>query len=314
MRIRLGSRGSPLAMAQSRLVQASLASVTGGQMEAFPIESFTTTGDKIQDRRLQDAGGKGLFTKELDEALADGRIDAAVHSMKDLPTKLPPGQTLCCVPSREDPRDAFISNKADFLTELWEGAVVGTASLRRQAQTLNLRPDLRIVTLRGSVQTRLKRLAEGDIDATFLALAGLTRLGLAGIATSVIASDSMPPAPGQGALAITCRTEDAATREVFSKLTIPQFEIATMAERAFLDALDGSCRTPIGAIAQLEDGKLHFTGELLTPDGSRRWRRTATIELDGNPHVAADALGRRLGADIRNEAGSDFQPDKIDAW
>jgi hydroxymethylbilane synthase len=131
MRIVLGSRGSPLAMAQSRLVQAML------------IESFTTTGDKIQDRRLQDAGGKGLFTKELDEALADGRIDAAIHSMKDLPTKLSPGQTLCCVPSREDPRDAFISNKADFLTELWEGAVIGTASLRRQAQTLNLRPDLR---------------------------------------------------------------------------------------------------------------------------------------------------------------------------
>jgi hydroxymethylbilane synthase len=314
MRILLGSRGSPLAMAQSRLVQAMLAKSAGEPIEAFPIESFTTTGDKIQDRRLQDAGGKGLFTKELDEALADGRIDAAIHSMKDLPTKLPPGQTLCCVPSREDPRDAFISNKADFLTELWEGAVVGTASLRRQAQTLNLRPDLRVVTLRGSVQTRLKRLSEGDIDATFLALAGLTRLGLEGFATSVIATDSMPPAPGQGALAITCRTNDAATRQAFSKLTIPAFEIATTAERAFLDALDGSCRTPIGALATVENRRLNFIGEVLTPDGSRRWRRTATIELEGNFQQAADAVGRRLGADIRNEAGSDFQPDKIDAW
>jgi hydroxymethylbilane synthase len=314
MRILLGSRGSPLAMAQSRLVQAMLANAAGEPIEAFPIESFTTTGDKIQDRRLQDAGGKGLFTKELDEALADGRIDAAIHSMKDLPTKLPPGQTLCCVPSREDPRDAFISNKADFLTELWEGAVVGTASLRRQAQTLNLRPDLRVVTLRGSVQTRLKRLSEGDIDATFLALAGLMRLGLDGFATSVIDTASMPPAPGQGALAIACRTNDAATRQVFSKLTIPEFEIATTAERAFLDALDGSCRTPIGALATVENTRLNFIGEVLTPDGSRRWRRTATIELEGNFQQAADAVGRRLGADIRNEAGSDFQPDKIDAW
>ena len=234
--------------------------------------------------------------------------------MKDLPTKLPPGQTLCCVPSREDPRDAFISNKADFLTELWEGAVVGTASLRRQAQTLNLRPDLRVVTLRGSVQTRLKRLSEGGIDATFLALAGLMRLGLDGFATSVIDSTSMPPAPGQGALAITCCTNDAATQGVFSKLTIPEFEIATTAERAFLDALDGSCRTPIGALATVENRRLNFFGEVLTPDGSKRWRRTTMIELEGNFQEAADALGRRLGADIRNEAGSDFQPDKIDAW
>ncbi len=314
MTIRLGSRGSPLAMAQSHIVQAMLAKSMGAAVGDFPIEGFTTTGDRIQDRRLQDAGGKGLFTKELDEALAVNRIDAAVHSMKDLPTKLPPGQVLCCVPSREDPRDAFISAKAKDLMSLPKGAVVGTASLRRQAQTLNLRPDLKIVTLRGSVQTRLKRLADGDIDATFLALAGLTRLGLAGKATALIATDVMPSAPGQGALAVTCRADNAATRDAFAKITITDFEVATAAERAFLDALDGSCRTPIGALAKVDGKTLSFIGEVLTPDGSKHWRRTAVIELGSNLHESAAALGRRLGAEIRAEAGSDFQPDKMNGW
>ncbi|MBS0276504.1 MAG: hydroxymethylbilane synthase [Proteobacteria bacterium] len=312
--IRLGSRGSPLAMAQAHLVRDMLASALGADNSNFPIESFTTTGDKILDKRLQDAGGKGLFTKELDEALDAHRIDAAIHSMKDLPTKLPPGQILCCVPSREDPRDAFICNKADDLMELREGAVVGTASLRRQAQTLHLRPDLKVVTLRGSLQTRLKRLAEGDIDATFLALAGLTRLGLAGNATALVASDAMPSAAGQGALAITCRTDDTATRAAFAKLTLVDFEIATTAERAFLDALDGSCRTPIGALAKVEGNTLSFIGEVLTPDGARRWRRTETVGLGAHPHDSADALGRRLGAEIRAEAGADFQPNEVGAW
>jgi hydroxymethylbilane synthase len=313
-KIRLGSRGSPLAMAQAHLVQRMLINATGLQIGDFPIESFTTTGDKILDKRLQDAGGKGLFTKELDEALDANRIDAAIHSMKDLPTKLPSGQILCCVPSREDPRDAFISNKADDLLELHEGAVVGTASLRRQAQTLNLRPDLQVVTLRGSVQTRLKKLEDGGIDATFLAFAGLTRLGLANHATALVASDVMPSAAGQGALAITCRAEDSATRAIFAKLTLHDFEIATTAERAFLDALDGSCRTPIGALGKVEGQTLTFIGEVLTPDGTKRWRRTGSAELGSDPHAIADALGRKLGAEIRAEAGSDFQPDKMGGW
>jgi hydroxymethylbilane synthase len=314
MTIRLGSRGSPLAMAQSRLVQGMLATALHAPATDFPIESFTTTGDKILDKRLQDAGGKGLFTKELDEALTANRIDAAIHSMKDLPTKLPPDQVLCCVPSREDPRDAFISHKAKGVLSLPEGAVVGTASLRRQAQTLHLRPDLKVVTLRGSVQTRLQKLESGGIDATFLALAGLTRLGLAGHVTALVASDVMPSAAGQGALAITCRADDTATHAAFAKLTLTDFEIATTAERAFLDALDGSCRTPIGALAKVNGNTLSFIGEVLTPDGTKHWRRTEAIELGPNPQDSADALGRRLGAEIRAEAGTDFQPDKLGAW
>ena len=314
MTIRLGSRGSPLAMAQSHLVQAMLAKTVGGTAQDFPIESFTTTGDKIQDRKLQDAGGKGLFTKELDEALTANRIDAAIHSMKDLPTKLPPDQVLCCVPSREDPRDAFISFKAKDLASLPQDAVIGTASLRRQAQSLHLRPDLKVVILRGSVQTRLRKIEAGEFDATFLALAGLTRLGLAGHATSLIDTKAMPSAPGQGALAITCRANDTKTRDAFARLTLADFEIATTAERAFLDALDGSCRTPIGALGKLTGKTLSFIGEVLTPDGKKRWRRSATVELGGNPRAAAEALGRKLGKEIREEAGSDFQPDKIGGW
>jgi hydroxymethylbilane synthase len=310
----LGSRGSPLAMAQSRLVQSMLAKSTGEDIAAFPIEAFTTTGDRIQDRRLQDAGGKGLFTKELDEALAANRIDAAIHSMKDLPTKLPPGQILCCVPSREDPRDAFISHKAKDLMSLPEGAVIGTASLRRQAQTLHLRPDLKVVTLRGSVQTRLKKLEDGEIDATFLALAGLSRLGLADKVTSLVDLEKMPSAAGQGALAVTCRADDTATRAAFAKLNLPPFEIATAAERAFLDALDGSCRTPIAALARIEGNTLSFLGETLTPNGKQHWRRTATITLGNDPRADAEALGRKLGQEIHADAGDAFHPERMHGW
>ncbi|HWD50228.1 MAG TPA: hydroxymethylbilane synthase [Rhizomicrobium sp.] len=306
--IRLGSRGSPLALAQTQLVQKLLG---GGE---HPIETFTTTGDRIQDRRLLDAGGKGLFTKELDEALLERRIDAAVHSMKDLPTKLPPGIILCCVPTREDPRDAFISHKAKNLMDLPQGAIIGTASLRRQAQALNLRPDLKIVTLRGSVQTRLKKLEEGSVDATFLALAGLKRLGLESHATSIIAETDMPTAAGQGALAVTCREEDRETRAAFAKISLREFDIATTCERAFLDALDGSCRTPIGALATIHGTSLHFIGEVLTPDGAKRWRRVEEISLGEHPLDTARDFGRRLGQDIRAEAGSDFTPDKGAAW
>jgi hydroxymethylbilane synthase len=300
----IGSRGSPLALAQSHLVAAQLAAVSGGG--EFPIQSFVTSGDRIADRRLQDAGGKGLFTKELDEALLDRRIDIAVHSLKDLPTRMPDGIALAAIPGREDPRDAFISFKARDLASLPEGATVGTASLRRQAQTLHLRPDLKIVTLRGSVQTRLKKLEDGSIDATFLALAGLTRLGLTGHVTSLIDSNAMPPAPGQGALAITCREDDAAARALLAKLSVPQFEIAIAAERGFLESLDGSCRTPIGALATMTGDTLSFIGEVLSPDGTRRWRRAETIALGADAHDQAASLGRKLGATIRAEAGEAF--------
>jgi hydroxymethylbilane synthase len=302
--MKLGTRGSPLALTQCRMVAGLLARAAGKNEADFPLESFVTSGDRLKDQRLQEAGGKGLFTKELDEALLDGRIDAAVHSMKDLPTHLPAGIVLAAVPEREDPRDAFISRKAQSLKDLPPGAVVGTASLRRQAQALHLRPDLKIVTLRGSVQTRLKKLEDGVIDATFLALAGLNRLSLTGHVTSVIDNEEMPPAPGQGALAITCRADDGAARALLRKISVPASEIATAAERGFLEALDGSCRTPIGALATITGGTLSFLGEILSPDGARRWRRQESIILGGADDAAA--LGQKLGATIRAEAGENF--------
>jgi hydroxymethylbilane synthase len=313
-KIRLGSRGSPLALAQSAQVARLLARMTGGAVEYFPIEAFTTSGDKIQDRKLIEAGGKGLFTKELDEALLAGRIDAAIHSMKDLPTKLEDGIALACVPAREDPRDAFVSTKAKDLASLQKGAVVGTASLRRQAQTLHLRPDLKVVTLRGSVQTRLKKLEDGAIDATYLAFAGLKRLGLADKATALIETELMPPAPGQGALAVTARSGDVATLAALAHLNVTEFEIATLAERAFLSALDGSCRTPIAALANVDGSRLSFIGEFLSLDGAKRWRKTAQVTLGADARGDAQALGRKLGTEVRHEAGAEFRPDKMNGW
>jgi hydroxymethylbilane synthase len=291
-----------LALAQSRLVAAMLARHSDTDADAFPIQTFMTSGDKIQGR-LQDQGGKGLFTKELDEALLDGRIDAAIHSMKDLPTRMPPGIVLACVPSREDPRDGFIAMKAKTLLDLPSGATVGTASLRRQAQTLHLRPDLKVELLRGRVETRLAKIESGAFDATYLALAGLRRLGLEKHAASIVDSDSMPPAPGQGALAITARAGDDKTLVLLEPLNITEHAITTIAERAFLQALDGSCRTPIAALAQIADGKLSFLGEVLTPDGKHCWRRRESVALGGDAQETARALGARLGAEIVAEAG-----------
>ena len=311
---RLGSRGSPLALAQSRLVQGMLAAAAGQPPDRFPIESFTTSGDRIQDRLLLEAGGKGLFTRELDEALLVGRIDIAIHSMKDLPTQLPEGIVLACVPSREDPRDSFISSRATRLADLRPNAVLGTASLRRRAQALHIRPDLKIEMLRGRVETRLQRIANGDFDATFLALAGLTRLGLEGHSAGIVDSEQMPPAPGQGALAITARAGDQRILRLLALLNIADFAIATRAERGFLAALDGSCRTPIAALGTVSGDTLAFVGEALTPDGKQRWRRTARVTLGANPCESAEALGRRLGAEIRAEAGSAYQPEQASGW
>jgi len=306
MAMKLGSRGSPLALAQSRQVAAMLARETGTEESRFPIETFMTSGDRIQGR-LQEAGGKGLFTKELDEALLQGRIDAAIHSMKDLPTRMPEGIVLACVPAREDPRDAFIALRAKSLTELPRGATVGTASLRRQAQTLHLRPDLKVEMLRGRVETRLARIESGAFDATYLALAGLKRLGLENHAASLVDSEKMPPAPGQGALAITARANDERTLALLLPLNIAEHAVTTTAERAFLEALDGSCRTPIAAMAAIRDGQLSFLGEVLTPDGRHCWRRRETVALGGEGLATARALGLRLGAEIKAEAGPLYQ-------
>ena len=306
MSLRLGSRGSPLALAQSRQVAALLAKQTGADISEFPIESFMTSGDHIQGR-LQDAGGKGLFTKELDEALLNGRIDAAVHSMKDLPTRMPAGIVLACVPAREDQRDAFIATRTKSLMDLPRGATVGTASLRRQAQTLHLRPDLKVEMLRGRVETRLAKIESGAFDATYLALAGLKRLGLEKHAASLVDSQQMPPAPGQGALAITARAGDEKTLALLKPLNIAEHAITTTAERSFLEALDGSCRTPIAAMAILRDSHLSFLGEVLTPDGKHCWRRRETVTLGADGMASARALGLKLGAEIKTEAGPLYQ-------
>jgi len=303
---RIGARGSKLSLAQTQLVRSALAARLGVDVAEVEIVPITTSGDTIQDRRLIEAGGKGLFTKELDEALFDGRIDFAVHSLKDLPTRLPDGIALACVPEREDPRDAFVSLSARSLEELPSGANVGTASLRRQAQTLFARPDVGVVTLRGNVDTRLRKLEAGEADATFLAVAGLKRLGLEDRVSSIVDPQDMPPAACQGALAITAldpRISDVS--EVLRDYESTSARIEIEAERAFLSALDGSCRTAIGALARVNEDRLDFVGEALTPDGTARWRRTAAIVLGGYPDAAgaARSLGARLGAEIREEAG-----------
>ncbi len=296
----IGTRGSPLALTQSRLVAAMLG------LGEDAIRTFVTTGDKLTGR-LSEQGGKGLFTKELDEALLDGRIDCAVHSMKDLPTRMPHGIVLACVPSREDPRDGFIALKAKTLMDLPQGATVGTASLRRQAQTLHLRPDLKVELLRGRVETRLAKIEGGAFDATYLALAGLNRLGLAQHVASVVDAEAMPPAPGQGALAITAREGDEKILARLAPLNLAEHAVTTTAERSFLEALDGSCRTPIAATAKIVDGALTFLGEVLTPDGKHCWRRHERVALGDDAMAAARALGLKLGAEIKAEAGSLYQ-------
>lgn len=304
---RIGARGSPLSIAQTRAFAAqfggALQIAPGDQDHRLPLHPITTTGDRIVDRRLLEAGGKGLFTKELDEALLAGKIDVAVHSMKDLPTTLPDGIALACVPVREDPRDAFVCPSVTTLMDLPPGAVVGTASLRRGAQTLFARPDLLVEVLRGNVETRLRKIEEGAFAATFLAYAGLKRLGLQDRAASLVDPDAMPPAACQGAIAVTARADDA---EMLAKLALVEDEAAaieTAAERAFLTALDGSCRTAIAALARLDGEGLSFIGEALSADGAARWRRVERIDRGGDMRDAARALGARLGREIKAEAG-----------
>ncbi|MES1199863.1 MAG: hydroxymethylbilane synthase [Pseudomonadota bacterium] len=301
--LRIGARGSALSLRQTEQVRARIASLLGVDETMLTITPITTSGDKQQEDRLIETGGKGLFTKELDEALRDKRIDIAVHSLKDLPTRLPDDIALACVPEREDPRDAFVSLKAMSLADLPAGAVIGTASLRRQAQTLFARPDLKVVTFRGNVDTRLRKLEAGLADATFLALAGLKRLGREAYARSLVDPHEMPPAACQGALAITTRTDDEETRMTLAALEDANARIEIEAERAFLEALDGSCRTPISALAHCDGARLSFIGETLTPDGKQRWRREADAPLGANPIASARALGASLGHAIRDEAG-----------
>jgi hydroxymethylbilane synthase len=291
--LRIGTRGSPLALAQAHEVRRLLAVANGCVESRFEIVVIRTTGDMIQDRPLSEAGGKGLFTKEIDAAMLNGEIDVAVHSSKDLPTFLPEGVTIAGYLPREDVRDAFVSARADSLAALPQGATLGTASLRRLAQVKRLRPDIRATLLRGNVETRLRKAEAGEVDATLLAYAGLKRLGLAHRATALLDIDAFLPAVGQGAIGLTARANDAATHLALSGIVDAETGVALAAERAFLAVLDGSCRTPIAGHARVAAGGIAFRGMVLRPDGSEVFE----VEAAG---AVADA--QRLGA----EAGRDL--------
>ena len=304
--LRIGSRGSPLALVQAREVQSRLAAACdaaacGLAPDRIEIKVIRTTGDAIQDRPLTEVGGKGLFTKEIEEALLSGAIDLAVHSSKDMTTVLPPGLTLAAFLPREDARDAFISHKAKSPRELPAGAVVGTASLRRAALIKRMRPDLAVTPLRGNVETRLRKLEAGEADATVLAVAGLKRLGLLSAATAILDIDEFLPAVGQGAIGLEIRANDAQTRALVAKIDDADTATAVAAERAFLAVLDGSCRTPIAGHARVSGGTVHFHGMILKPDGSEAFE----VRREGSREQAAE-LGADAGRDLKSRAGSDF--------
>jgi hydroxymethylbilane synthase len=297
----IGTRGSPLALWQAEHVRALLTDAHGLGQDAVALSVITTSGDRIRDKPLRDFGGKGLFTKEIDEALLSGAVDLAVHSMKDLPTDLPPGIIIAAVLPRGDVRDAFISARAESLAALPPGAVVGSSSLRRQAQVKRLRPDLETIDLRGNVETRLKKLEQGMVDATLLAVAGLERLGLTGHISSVLPTDEMLPAVAQGAIGVVCRSDDAETRALLQALNDESTSTAVACERAFLGELDGSCRTPIAGLAEIADGLLRFRGLVLTPDGSE-WHE---VEKRGAPQDAV-SIGGSSGRELLALAGPNF--------
>jgi hydroxymethylbilane synthase len=301
VRLRIGTRGSPLALWQAREVKARLLAAHGWDEAAVELVVIRTSGDMIQDRALAQAGGKGLFTKEIDAALIEGGIDLAVHSAKDMPTAFPEPIAIAGYLEREDVRDVLISTRAGGLAELPRGARVGTASLRRQALVRRLRPDITTGLLRGNVETRLRKVAEGEFDASLLALAGLKRLGLADRAAAILDAESFPPAIGQGAVAVTTRAADAATNGLVAAIVDRDTGIALAAERAFLTVLDGSCRTPIAGHAVVAGGEVRFRGLVLRADGSESYEafRTGTV-ADAAP------LGADAGRDILSRAPADI--------
>jgi hydroxymethylbilane synthase len=299
--LRIGTRGSPLALVQARTVRARLAVALGVNEAEIELNIIRTTGDAIQDRPLAEEGGKGLFTKEIEDALLDGRIDLAVHSAKDMPTLLPAGLMLAACLEREDPRDVFISRKAKSLAELPQGATLGTASLRRQAIAKRARRDLKMTLLRGNVDTRLRKLDEGQVDATILALAGLKRLGLVDRATTVMSADEFLPAVGQGAIGIETRENDERTREILARIDHADTSTALAAERAFLAALDGSCKTPIAGHATLSGDAVHFRGLIARPDGA------AAHDIAGmGKRQDAIKIGVEAGHELKRLAGPGF--------
>jgi hydroxymethylbilane synthase len=308
--LRVGTRASPLALVQTRAFLARLSGfcpVLRG-MDVFEEHQIRTTGDMVQDRRLAEIGGKGLFAKEIHEALAEGRIDFAVHSLKDLETDLPDGIVLACTLKREDARDALIlppgqqAAAGDPYGGLKFGALVGSSSVRRQAQMLHVRPDLRFATLRGNVQTRLTKLAGGACDATLLAYAGLRRLGLAEAASVVLEPEVMLPAACQGIVGVTVRADDGELRELLAAIEDREARAVSLAERGLLDALDGSCRTPIGGYARvMADGRLHLSGLVAREDGTFLLQRSGICAVG-----EAERLGRAMGAELRADSPADL--------
>ena len=299
--LRIGTRGSPLALWQANTVRDGLVAALGGDPQSVEVVVIKTTGDAIQDRPLSEAGGKGLFVKEIDEALLAGRVDLAVHSAKDLPTDLAEGSALVATLPRGDVRDALIGGAAATIDALPKGAIVGTASLRRGALVRRRRPDIEVVSFRGNVQTRLDKLGRGEVHATLLALAGLTRLGLQAHATEILDQEDFPPALGQGAVAVTARKGDDATLETLLKLDCAETAAALACERAFLKVLDGSCRTPIAGLARVTGGKLAFRGLVLSEDGAR----TVEGEIAGAAGDAG-ALGAEAGRDVKSRTPPDL--------
>jgi hydroxymethylbilane synthase len=298
---RIGTRGSPLALVQAQEVRARLARALGAKVEDIALVIIRTSGDTIQDRPLAEAGGKGLFTKEIEEALLDRRVDLAVHSAKDMPTISQPGLMLAACLEREDPRDVFISRKAKSLQDLAQGANLGTGSLRRQAIAKHLRPDLRVTPLRGNVETRLRKLDEGQVDATILALAGMKRLKLTEHATRIMTAEEFLPACGQGAIGIESRSDEARVREALARIDHADTSIAVACERAFLAALDGSCKTPVGGHATVSGDTVEFRGLIARPDGA------AAHDIAGHGHRQdAVSIGAEAGRELKHLAGANF--------
>ncbi len=299
--LRIGTRGSPLALAQAYETRARLAAAFDLPHEAFEIVVIKTTGDKVLDRPLKEIGGKGLFTREIEEDLLSGAIDIAVHSMKDMPVLQPEGLLLDCYLPREDVRDAFVSLEFDSLDALPAGTKVGSSSLRRRAQLTARRPDLEVVEFRGNVQTRMKKLEDGVAGATFLAQAGLNRLGMADVARSAISPEDMLPAVAQGAIGIERRANDPRTAEMLAAIHDRDTGIRLAAERAFLAGLDGSCETPIAGLAEIDGPMLRLRGEILRPDGSE-----VLSEDRSAPIAEAAKLGADMARDLRARAGEGF--------
>jgi hydroxymethylbilane synthase len=299
--LKIGTRGSPLALAQAHETRARLSAAFDLPEDAFEIVVIKTTGDAVLDRPLKEIGGKGLFTREIEEDLLSGRIDIAVHSMKDMPVEQPGGLLLDCYLPREDVRDAFVSLTHGALADLPAGARVGTSSLRRRAQLMARRPDLEVVEFRGNVQTRMKKLENDVADATFLAMAGLRRLGMDAVVKSAISVEDVLPAVAQGAIGIERREADMRAADMLAAIHDGPTGQRLAAERAFLAGLDGSCETPIAGLAELDGGTLRLRGEILRPDGS---------EVIGDDRSAPIEDGAQLGAamarDLRAQAGPDF--------